>query len=240
MNNFKEPVKYKKAFTCPHCSAYAEQIWVKKNLTKLDNGKYNLIDEQRLVGIFPYPKLNSNKEIEVNRYMANISIAICQVCEGVNIWVDDKMIYPNVLTAPLAHEDMPENIKEIFNEAREVYVSSARAAAALLRLATQCLCEELGYKNMSIDNAIKNMIKDGLDRNLEKSLDILRIIGNNAVHPGKINLNDNKDIVLGLFNILNFIVKEMITRPKEIEEMYKILPESNIKSIEQRNEKINK
>ena len=47
------------------------------------------------------------------------------------------MIFPSGSTIPMAHTDMPESVKEIYDEAREIAGQSPRAAAALLRLALE-------------------------------------------------------------------------------------------------------
>ena len=66
---------------------------------------------------------------------------------------------------------------------------------------------------------------------------MVRVIGNNAVHPGVIDVDDNPEMVLGLFKIVNLIVETMITTPKEINEMYQNLPESVKKQINSRDSK---
>jgi len=43
----------------------------------------------------------------------------------------------------MPHLDMPDTVKELYNEAREIASESPRAAAALLRLALEKLTEEL-------------------------------------------------------------------------------------------------
>ena len=55
---------------------------------------------------------------------------------------------------------------------------------------------------------------------------MVRVVGNNAVHPGQINLDDNKEIALVLFKVLNMIAEEFITKPKEIDTLYEeIIPD---------------
>lgn len=58
----------------------------------------------------------------------------------------------------------------------------------------------------NISNAIANLVRKGLSPMIQKSLDIVRVIGNEAVHPGVIDLNDNKDIALQLFQVINIRV----------------------------------
>ena len=69
---------------------------------------------------------------------------------------------------------------------------------------------------------------------IQEALDTIRVIGNNAVHPGEINLNDNKDTAAALFNTINIIVYVMISQPNKIKELYEKLPEKALKAIEKR------
>ncbi|TOI70271.1 hypothetical protein CGI54_26105, partial [Vibrio parahaemolyticus] len=67
-----------------------------------------------------------------NRFTGFLS-AKCARCQQISIWDGDavKMVYPQALLAPLAHEDMPSDCMKDYNEAREIAASSARGAAAL-------------------------------------------------------------------------------------------------------------
>jgi hypothetical protein len=77
-------------------------------------------------------------------------------------------------------------------------------------------------------------VSKGLPAKVQKALDYCRVVGNNAVHPGEINLNDTPDIAQNLFRMVNFIVEDRITRPKEIDELYGLLPEASREAIEKR------
>ncbi|SRR6266849_3622484 len=68
----------------------------------------------------------------------------CVHCNTFALWCGDSLIYPNTTTAPLPTEDMPDEIKEDFNEARQVFPLSARSSAALLRLSIEKLSKHLG------------------------------------------------------------------------------------------------
>jgi uncharacterized protein DUF4145 len=199
------PVYKGKAFTCPHCRVLAHQKWV-----SLMAGGWNVLDS--------YPGL----------------ISTCDHCHKRAFWLDRTMVYPAMSVAPFPHPDMPEDVAQDFNEARMVLAPSPRSAAALLRLALQKLCVHLGQKGKNINDDIGALVKAGLSPKLQTALDIVRLAGNNAVHPGELDLRDNKGTALKLFGVLNMIVEEMITRPPQIDELYNSMPEGARKSIERR------
>ena len=80
------------------------------------------------------------------------------------------------------------------------------------------------------------MVKKGLPAKVQQALDIVRVVGNNAVHPGQIDLKDDTETANSLFGLINLIVDVMVTQPKEIEKMYKsIVPDSQKDAINKRN-----
>jgi polyhydroxyalkanoate synthesis regulator phasin len=127
----------------------------------------------------------------------------------------------------------PECLKD-YEEARRVLPESVRAAAALLRLAVQKLCKELGQKGENLNDDIGNLVKNGLDQRIQQALDIVRVTGNNAVHPGEMNLEDSPEVVEELFKLVNMIVDEMITKPRELADLYKKLPEGAREAVAKR------
>ncbi|NPB08238.1 MAG: DUF4145 domain-containing protein, partial [Aquificae bacterium] len=134
-------------------------------------------------------------------------------------------------------EDMPEDVKEDYEEARLVVEVSPRSAAALLRLALQKLMKHLGESGKNLNDDIANLVKKGLPEKIQKTLDAVRVIGNNAVHPGELDLRDDKETALALFDLLNMIVEVMITQPKKVNEIYDKLPKGAKEAIEKRDSK---
>lgn len=227
MQKFKVPNLYERAFTCPHCSAYANMEW-------------NNIYEGRTFDV-----------------SYSIYIAICQHCRNYSVWhnfgviQDSKLItvqeilYPKQTAIPPI-EDMPESIKQIYLEASSVLGDSPRASCALLRLALQELMVHLKdnyekykiLKGKNINDDIGELVKLGLSPEIQRALDIVRITGNNAVHSTKeLDINDTREIAYRLFELLNFIVKEMITRPKEINSLFSQMPKGAKESIGKRDSK---
>jgi hypothetical protein len=130
---------------------------------------------------------------------------------------------------------MDEEIKNLYLEAATIFTDSPKGSAALLRLALQKLLKQVGEKGENINNDIKKLVSKNLDPKIQQALDLMRIVGNNAVHPGEINLDENKDLAVELFYILNFIADQMITRPKELDLLYnKIIPKETQEHIKRR------
>lgn len=135
---------------------------------------------------------------------------------------------------PKPHKDMPESMIDDFEEARNVFPHSARSAVALLRLALQKLCKELGQKGEHINTDIKSLVAKGIPEHIQQSFDIVRIVGNETVHPGTINVRDNPEIALELFDFINIIVEELIAKKKRIKQRYDTMPEDKLKGIKNR------
>ncbi len=172
------------------------------------------------------------------KYLHNhpLRVAKCIHCGIETIWLQEKMIFPSSSSAPLANSEMPENVRAIYEEASSIFSASPRAAAALLRLGLQILCEHLGGKGKNINDDIANLVLNGLPPIVQQSLDIVRVTGNDAVHPGQIDV-DSAETVGTLFELINIIVEYMIAMPNKVSGIYKQLPAKKLEEIEKRDEK---
>lgn len=132
-----------------------------------------------------------------------MEVSSCSYCESSSLWLAGKIICPPTHTAPPPNSDLPESVHEIYEEAASIANQSPRAACALLRLAIEMLLKHLGETG-TINDGIKNLVKKGLDKKVQQALDILRVTGNNAVHPVEIDFNDYTD-VQALFDLINII-----------------------------------
>lgn len=158
----------------------------------------------------------------------------CTHCWERCYWYQDRMIVPSEAPVPPPHVDIPESCKPEYDEARDIVARSPRAAAALLRLCVQKLMVELGEKGKNINDDIGSLVKKGLPVEVQQALDYCRVIGNNGVHPGEIELTDNPEIAHSIFEMVNFIVEDRISRPKKIAALYQVLPEGALKSVKKR------
>lgn len=210
---FISPILDLKSFHCPNCGVFSEQFWSESVMGKYTDYKPNGIS------------------FTDQFYLRNYKVAKCSHCEEFSIWKEEKMIFPLSGTVEMANSDLPEDIKNDYNEAKDIVNISPRGAAALLRLAVQKLCIHLGEKGTNINDDIKNLVKKGLPETMQQALDSVRVVGNNAVHPGKIDINDNIEIAYALFGFVNIICEMLITQPKKVKEYYeKHIPE-NIREV---------
>lgn len=166
---------------------------------------------------------------------SNFSVATCASCDEVTLWIGRSLIYPKKTSLSSPNNDLDEDIKSLYQEAVTIFADSPKGATALLRLALQKLLKQIGKGGKDINNDIKELVSNGLSQKIQQALDIVRVVGKNAVHPGQIDLDDNSEIALKLFHILNFIADEMITKPKKLEKLYDdIIPENTKEHIKQR------
>lgn len=209
------PIGNSAPFVCPYCSVNSQHLW-------------GYVDNLHL---HPSPRSVSVRPYRDKRLIA----AECQTCSRETVFFDGKVIKPSYSPAPLPTVDMPSEVLADFTEAREIVAKSPRGAAALLRLVIQKLCPILGATKSDINGAIGELVADGrISPALQKALDTVRVVGNEAVHPGILDLNDDLDTATALFGLVNFIVEKAITEPKQIGELYQSLPAGKLAGIAQR------
>lgn len=152
-------------------------------------------------------------------------------------WLNDCLVEPAAGPGEPPHPDLPADCTSDFEEARNIVGRSPRGAAALLRLVLQKLMVHLGEAGKNINDDIKSLVSKGLPGLVQQALDVCRIVGNNAVHPGELDINDTPEIAHQLFRMINFIVDDRIARPKEIQALYSQLPDTAKEAIAKRDGK---
>ncbi len=207
------------AFNCPHCGAYSRQCWS----DLYANGRFN--------GTI-YSDNNFGGDLK------GFCISRCERCSKYIIWKNERIIFPDKSPVEPPNCDLSQEIQNDYNEAANILNKSPRGAAALLRLCLQKLCIQLGLPGEKIDEDISTLVERGLPKEVQKAMDILRVTGNESVHPGVIDLNDSPNTAIKLFRLVNFIAEKMLTQPKEIEAFYEdVVPSDKKDYIEKRNKK---
>jgi len=170
-------------------------------------------------------------------WLVNANCSKCFNCDKLSVWLHDRLVWPETNVVVTPSDDMPIDVKNEFNEAARIVDASPRGAVALLRLAVQRLCLHLGGAGENINEDIKGLVDRGLDQRVQQALDVVRVVGNNAVHPGEIDLRDDRPTALQLFDLLNLIVEIMITQPTHVARMYKNLPAGALAAIDRRDKR---
>jgi hypothetical protein len=246
------------AFNCPHCSVLTTQFWhkvytdpMKKDETpwlldeasakaatldgideKEEREKFQRLFERLGTGEAFIHRLDGSGE----RKFWNVHVSTCYECKKPSIWLYKSLLYPTTGDVPPANPDLPDDIRRDYDEACSILNASPRGAAALLRLAIQKLCIHLGQPGKSINDDIGALVAQGLSVTVQRALDSVRVIGNNAVHPGKIDMTDNRDAAETLFHLVNLISEKMISEQKHVDDFYSGLPEGIRLEIERRNQ----
>lgn len=222
------PKLAKGQFHCPHCGVFAKQRW--SHLTA--SGDVHTVywsggQVKKESSIYNTTPASGNLP-------DGIVVSICEHCNKLAIWVESMIIYPKKISVAAPNKDLTEDIQKDYLEAARIIEDSPRSAAAILRLALQKLCRFLGEPGKNINDDIASLVRKGLNPSIKKSLDALRITGNNAVHPGELDLYEDHEKVSKLFGLLNFVAEKMISEPKEIEEFYDSLPTKDRQAVDTR------
>ena len=209
------------SFVCPHahCRVYAQHKWGHIQSATVFHpgggvGGRNISKSDRIV--FSY----------------------CTSCAQESIFVNGALIFPLQSDAPDPSKGFPEELLPDFLEARVILPYSPRGAAALLRLVVQKLLPIIGATKKEINAAIGELVEKGvLSVRLQQALDSVRVIGNEAVHPGEMDLRDDDATAHALFRLVNFVVEKAIVEPAAIAEIYGSLPPRKLEGIGQRDAK---
>jgi Domain of unknown function (DUF4145) len=247
------------SYSCPHCGALAHQVWFYvypsgfrgedrpsaillediKEFAAIDRGR-NEQERQRAdeqLGRFLKNEVTyENLEYSTNSHwqMMNMFMSRCHACEGFAVWIKDRLAWPAHSLKIEPHSDIPSNVKDDFIEAAEILEKSPRGSAALSRLIIQKLMVDLGEKGENINDDIASLVKKGLEVEIQQALDVVRVVGNHAVHPGTIDLKDDAGTALALLQLVNLVIERRIATQKRIAEMFKNLPPGALKQISKR------
>ncbi|URN07702.1 DUF4145 domain-containing protein [Actinomadura madurae] len=208
-SKYVPPCYEAEAFTCPECLVYASHDWFDLSWPFTDGE---------------------------GRFYKGWKWSLCAHCKILTVWTHEKRIAEALANSggPDPNPDMPEAVQDIYEEARAVYELSPRSCGALLRLALQVLVDELEPGSGSINKKIGRLVERGLDPTIQKAMDVLRVIGNNSVHPGSIALEEEVDTIPFLFEMLNLIVHHVVSRPRQVEELFNALPDGAREAIRER------
>ncbi len=228
---------------CEYCRKQTKSLWTLAGFHSGQEAYYYLgiIDYENDI---VYPRKNMNRPLSFrNDYHDSIEYSVsenakiyknlfyfenCEICQETSIYnaITGEKIHPNTTSIKKPNSDMPQNIKDLYVEASSVFEMSPRSSLAIIRLALDLLCIELGAdKKDSLYNKVEWLHNENvIDSELKDLAHGVRGLGNDAVHPRNIDEEINKDDAMLVFELINIIVDEKITkvnRKKELVNKFK-------------------
>ncbi len=229
---YTAPEFEKTGFTCPYCGVLADQYW---STLYADSDVFPIMGSGVLFSAFGPPRKGLLQANDSPTTYITAYISVCRSCREFALWIDNRMVHPHTASAPLPSPDMPDETREFYEEARRISDESPRAAAALLRLALEKLMECRDVLGKTLNEQIGSLVKEGTLSAVQESLDAVRVIGSDQIHDlGEIQLDEDTETAVALFELVNFAVEKMITEPEKVKQIYEALPESKRKAIEER------
>jgi hypothetical protein len=180
--------------------------------------------------------VEQSQDAPYSRYLGNLYISQCFRCDDVAVWLKDRLLWPIVGDAPPPNLDLPEEMRADYDEASSILNLSPRGSAALLRLVIEKLCKHLGGAGDDLNKDIGLLVSRGMPAQVQQALDVVRVIGNRAVHPGQIDIRDDRATAQALFGLVNLICEQMITQPRHVAELFGNLPEGARNAIARRDQ----
>ncbi len=119
---------------------------------------------------------------------------------------------------------MSEEEKQLFNEAKDIFDISPKAAGALLRSVIERILrdkfQEKYSKSFLGEILSKPEVKNALSNEIIQLCETCRLIGNDATHSSLIIYEDeSRAQVELLFELINAIAEELLSKPRKRQEM---------------------
>jgi hypothetical protein len=243
------------AFNCPHCDALARQFWFSVHADPLEADEKPLVATAETLKTLTFgndeeaqrdrklkwveqmasgrPFLEVHREFR-SRDVQNVSISYCFNCNEMCLWVYDQLIWPRREGFPEPKLHAPPNVRRESEEASQTLEASPRGAAALLRIAIEKLCKELGVSGENLKDDMAFFVREDVDARVQRVLDAAQIIESNAMRPGQIGLGEDRATAETLSGLVNLICEKMIMEPRHLQEVYTKVREDARTAMEQR------
>ncbi|HDR7623657.1 TPA: hypothetical protein QCX73_003314 [Bacillus mycoides] len=213
---------FKREIFCPHCKEVAKQSWFTIQQEFFGNPIFQETNFGEQIADITSDRGDDSKFINWS-----FDISVCDLCVDYIIWINKNPLYRNPSVIPLPHEGMPNHIKQLYDEARNVFFTSHKAANILLRFAFKELfqyIEEEKLINCSSDKQSMN-----LDASISHILKSLKVLGDKS-HFGSC-FNDKEvmeidEVTLIMFDLVNLIVGDKIyigQKTKELNQKLNLL-----------------
>lgn len=231
-NDDRTPALNRNGFDCPRCGVWAHQVWVNPTEFLNSNGGGTV---SRPVNVIPHTANQATSAPQsIWAPSEYLRIARCARCRGASVWVSDRMVFPSASPAPVAHPDMPDDARALYEEAASVFGVSRRAGAALARAALERLLRTADPVPGRVTLADRiDHVSNRVSTALDEMLAVVRHAGNQSLHVGDdadellvLVLDPTDDEIAELiFIAINDVTDELVSKPKRMQGAFNHLPE---------------
>lgn len=227
----RQPSLDAERFICPRCNSFASQTWhylSYKTSSAWGNGDAWAAAYDINSG---GPQVENVEDADTAPMW---SMSECASCTHRCVWRGDVLIYPQSSPAPVPSEDMPPEVRELYDEASAVASVSKRAGAAFARATLERLLKLLdpdAPKGSRLDEYIARVIPR-VTVATGKLLTLIRHVGNKSLHvddaPDEAVVlllsHEDVDLLPIIFQTINDVVEELITKPNQAALLYDAIP----------------
>lgn len=253
----RTPNRRRRSFTCLHCGTYASHEWhaLGYMVEYYDEPpSFRLAEPEPAPAEGPDAWAESRWDTATDAWGSEPSTpwiidatwaqSVCNACPRVTTWRQEVVIYPQASPVPFPHEDMPEAVVPLYNEARSIVNLSRRAAAALARATMEQLLRLLdpdAPTSARLDDRILR-IEDRVSSSLAQLLTFIRHVGNQSLHgtgvpdDAVIMVLDtgNSEPVEAIFHAINELVDELKTKPERNRRLAAMVPEGVLETVDRK------
>lgn len=205
-----------KAMTCPHCGSAAifTQHPVLKCFLKAGELRTYADDYGRTYGT-SFRSITDECEFYAPEL---VCLWRCPNCKNLTLEVAGEIVFPTGSGIP-AVDCMPQEAKEVFEEAQSIINLSPRAACAMLRICVERMVNAAEAQGGNLSQKIESL---NLPPKLTKLAHACRLVGNDAVHNNVIDFSvgsDEAQAVSGaLSRFANRLAEELFGMAAEADE----------------------
>ena len=151
----------------------------------------------------------------------------CKTCHDISLFLDwEYSENPGLLSEasllfPLLKqfsENIPEEIRKTYNEARKIINISPDAFSVLIRKSLEYLCHDQGVTGKNLKNMLNKLAEKGtIPKTLSQMTDAIRLVGNIGAHASEFHFGKEEAKLLDEFFIA--IVEYVYIAPTKIEKL---------------------
>lgn len=215
LSNYSAPKHGAPAFTCPHCGIRCAHDWGLNLVVRADAGLGARTGGGMRGGM---------GGALLGNPLPGLSVSHCQSCGKFALWVAQNLVYPDPIAEPPI-PGLPDKVHSLYLEAASISCKSPRASAGLFRLCLEKLLDELGIKQGNLHHRLKMLQELDINHRALQAADLIRCLGNKAMHGGEIDFDESPDAPVLLAQLINYVALNFLTLPAQIEKLHKAIPE---------------